>query len=120
MSFNIHLKKISVVHSDWMNRSYLNPMGWYTSWVSFLVQWDTSPSSHPDLDFTMTHVRYGCSIEHTTGQLTHTRRSDGGPEPDGTLQKVVRDCRDNIRYYRQIYLDGPDPIAFMSITVEDL
>ena len=65
----------------------------------------------------MAHVRYGCSIQHTTGQLTHTRHSDGGPEPDGDLQKVVRD---NIRYYRQIYLDGPDPIAFMSITVEDL
>jgi hypothetical protein len=22
---------------------------------------------------------------HSTGQLTHTRRSDGAPEPDGTL-----------------------------------
>jgi hypothetical protein len=25
MSFNSHLKKIIVVHSDWTNRSYLNP-----------------------------------------------------------------------------------------------
>ena len=34
------------------------------------------------LDFTMTHTRYGRSIQHTTGQLTHTRRSDGVPDPD--------------------------------------
>jgi hypothetical protein len=26
MSFNIHLKKFSVVHSDRTNRSYLNPL----------------------------------------------------------------------------------------------
>jgi hypothetical protein len=31
------------------------------------------------------------AIQHTTGQLTHTRRSDGAPEPDGSLQKVARD-----------------------------
>jgi hypothetical protein len=37
------------------------------------------------LDFTLTHTRYGRSIQHTTGQLTHTRRSDGVPEPDGAL-----------------------------------
>jgi hypothetical protein len=30
------------------------------------------------LDFTVSHTCYGCSIQHTTGQLTHTRRSDGG------------------------------------------
>jgi len=49
----------------------------------------------------MTHPRYGRSIQHTAGQLTHTRRLDGAPESDGTLQKVVRD---KIRHYRQIYL----------------
>jgi len=37
------------------------------------------------LDFTMTHTRYGRSIQRTTGQLTHTRRSDGAPELDGAL-----------------------------------
>jgi hypothetical protein len=47
------------------------------------------------LDFTMTHTRYGRSIQHTTGQLTHTRRY-GAPAPDGDLQKVVRD---KIRHY---------------------
>jgi hypothetical protein len=26
--------------------------------------------------------------------------------------------RDKIRHYRQIYLDRPDPIAFMSVTVD--
>ena len=34
------------------------------------------------LDFTMTHTRYGRSIQHTTGQLTHTNLSDGDPESD--------------------------------------
>ncbi len=37
------------------------------------------------LDFTMTYTRYGRSIQHTTGQLTHTRSSDGAPELDGAL-----------------------------------
>jgi hypothetical protein len=67
------------------------------------------------LDFTLTHTRYGRSIQHTTGQLTHTRRSDGAPEPDGAIQKVDRD---KIRHYRQIYLDRPDPIAFMTVEVD--
>ena len=67
------------------------------------------------MDFTLTHTRYGRSIQHTTGQLTHTRRSDGAPEPDGAIQKVDRD---KIRHYRQIYLDGPDPIAFMPVAVD--
>ena len=67
------------------------------------------------LDFTLTHTRYDRSIQHTTGQLTHTRRSDEAPEPDGALQKVTRD---KIRHYRQIYLDRPDPIAFMPVAVD--
>ena len=71
-----------------------------------------SPPHTLILDFTMTHTRYGRSIQHTTGQLTHTRRSDGAPEPDGALQEVVRD---KIRHYGQIYLDRPDPIAFMPL-----
>jgi hypothetical protein len=37
------------------------------------------------------------------------------PESDGALKKVVRD---KIRHFFQIYLDRPDPIAFMSITVD--
>ena len=51
---------------------------------------DLPPPHTLILDFTMTHTRYGCSIQHTTGQLTHTRCSDGVPESDGPLQKVVR------------------------------
>ena len=65
----------------------------------------------------MTHTRYGRSIQHTTGQLTRTRRSDGAPELDGALQKVARD---KIRHYRQIYLDKPDPIDFMPVAVDTL
>jgi hypothetical protein len=40
------------------------------------------------LDFTMTHTFYGRSHVHSIGQLTNTRRSDGVPEPDGTLRVV--------------------------------
>ncbi len=67
------------------------------------------------LYFSMIHTRYGGSIQHTAGQLTHTRRSDGAPEPDGVLQKVDRD---KIRHYRQIYPDRPDPITFIPLAVD--
>ena len=67
------------------------------------------------LDVTMTHMRHVRSIQHTTGQLTHTRSSDGAPELNGDLQKVARD---QIRQYRQIYLDKPDPIAFIPVAVD--
>ena len=43
------------------------------------------------MDFTLTHTRYGRSNLHPIGQLTHTRRSDGDPEPDGALKAVARD-----------------------------
>ncbi len=42
------------------------------------------------MDFTMTHVRFGRPHLHPIGQLSHTRRSDGAPDPDGDLQEVVR------------------------------
>jgi hypothetical protein len=38
-----------------------------------------------------THTCHGRSIQLTTGQFTHTRRSDGSPETDGDFQKVVRE-----------------------------
>ena len=41
-------------------------------------------------DFTMTHVRFGCSHLYPIGQLTHTRSLDGVPDPDGTLKESVR------------------------------
>jgi hypothetical protein len=52
---------------------------------------------------------------HPIGQLTHTSRSDGVPNPDGDLQTVVRD---KIRHYRQIYLTLADPIDFIVVTVD--
>jgi hypothetical protein len=67
------------------------------------------------MDFTLTHTRYGRSNLHPIGQLTHTRRSDGVPEPDGVLKTVVRD---KIIHYRQVYLNRPDPIAFMPLAVD--
>ena len=60
----------------------------------------------------MTHPRYGRSHVHPFGQLTNIRRSDGAPEPDGAL-KVV--SRKQIIHYRQLYIDRPEPIAFMPV-----
>ena len=54
-------------------------------------------------------------FQHISGQITHTRCSDGDPESDGVLQKVVRD---KIRHHRQIYLNRPDPIVFIPVTVD--
>jgi hypothetical protein len=51
------------------------------------------------LDFTLTHTRFGRSQMSSLGQLTHTRRTDGAPEPDGTLRTVTRA---KIRHYRQL------------------
>ena len=52
---------------------------------------------------------------HPSGQLTNIRRSDGAPEPDGTLKVVTRK---KIIHYRQLYLDRPEPIAFMPVSVD--
>jgi hypothetical protein len=49
------------------------------------------------------------------GQLTYTRRTDNAPEPDGPFQTVVKA---KIRHYRQMYLNRPDPIAFMPVAVD--
>ena len=50
---------------------------------------------------------------HSIGQLTHTRRSDGAPEPDGVLRTVDRT---KIHHYTDI--DRPEPIPFMSVAVD--
>ena len=63
----------------------------------------------------MTHPRYGRSRVHPIGQLTNTRCSIGVPEPDGTLRVVDRK---KIIHYRQLYIDRPDPIAFMPVAVD--
>ena len=49
------------------------------------------------MDFTLTHTCFGRSNLHSIGQLTHTRRTDGAPEPDGALKSVTRD---KIHHYR--------------------
>jgi hypothetical protein len=51
----------------------------------------------------------------TTGQLTNTRRSDDAPEPDGVLRVVARK---QILHYRQLYINRPDPIAFLPSAVD--
>jgi hypothetical protein len=40
---------------------------------------------------------------------------DGAPEPDGTLKAVARK---RIIHYRQLYIDRPEPIAFMPVAVD--
>ena len=67
------------------------------------------------LDFTLTHPRFGRSHVHPIGQLTNTRRSDGAPELDGALRAVARK---KILHYRQLYIDRPEPIAFMPVAVD--
>jgi hypothetical protein len=66
------------------------------------------------MDVTMTHDRYGRTTQHTNGVITHRVPSTGAPQPDGVLNKAVRM---KIRYYRQIYVDRPDPIVFLPIAV---
>ncbi len=73
------------------------------------------PPSTLILDFTMTHTRYGRSHVHSIGQLTNIRSSDGAPEPDGALKVVVRK---KIIHYRQLYIDRPEPIAFVPVAVD--
>jgi hypothetical protein len=67
------------------------------------------------LDFTMTHTHYGRSQLSSLGQLTHNMRLDGAPEPDGALRE---ETRTKIRHYRQLYINRPDPIAFMPVAVD--
>ncbi len=67
------------------------------------------------LDFTLTHTRFGKSQLFSLGQLTHTRRTDGAPEPHGALRTVVRA---KIHHYRQLYINRPEPIAFMPVAVD--
>jgi hypothetical protein len=40
---------------------------------------------------------------------------DGVPEPDGSLQTVVRD---KIRHYGQNYVNQPDPMSCIPVTVD--
>jgi hypothetical protein len=62
----------------------------------------------------MTHDHYGRTTQDTNGSLTHRVSPTGAPQSDGVLNESVRL---KIRHYRQIYEDSPDPIVFLSITV---
>ncbi len=64
------------------------------------------------LDFTLTHTRCGRSHVNSTGQLTNTTCLDGTPDPDGDLRVVTRK---KIFHYHQLYIDRPEPIAFLTV-----
>ncbi len=66
----------------------------------------------------MTHPRYGRSHTNPIGQLTNLSRSDGVPEPDGFLKVVRKKERKKIIHYRQLYIDRPEPIAFIPVAVD--
>ena len=63
----------------------------------------------------MTHIRFGRSDLHPMDQLTNTRSSDGAPDPDVALKEVARI---KISHYRNLYLNHPDPIAFIPLAVD--
>ena len=63
----------------------------------------------------MTHVRFGCSHLHPLGQFTHTKCSDGAPDPDGSLKESIGI---KSRHQRNIYLNRPYPISFVSLVVD--
>ena len=63
----------------------------------------------------MTDTRYGRSQLSSLGQLTHSRRSDGVPEPDGAFREA---SRTKILHYRHLYINRPDPITFMPVAVD--
>ena len=67
------------------------------------------------MDYTMTHIRFGHSHVYPIVQLTNTRRSDGDPDPDGSLKEV---STIKIRHYRNVYLNHPDPIAIIPLAVD--
>ena len=69
------------------------------------------------MDVTMTQVRYGRTTERTNGAFTHRVSSTGAPQSDGDLNKEVRM---KIRHNRQIYVDKPDPIVFLPVSVSTL
>jgi hypothetical protein len=68
------------------------------------------------LDFTLNQTHYVSSHVHNTGQLTNTRYSDDTPDPDGVLRVVT--WKKILHYYHQLYIDRPEPIAFLSVTVD--
>ena len=61
----------------------------------------------------MTHDRFGFSVVHTNGTLTHRLRSTEAPQPDGDLNNTVRLKN---KHYKRIYDDLSEPVVFMSVT----
>ena len=63
---------------------------------------------------TVTRATFGRTTQRTNGEITHRVSSTGDPQSDGALNKA---SRIKIRHYREIHTDSPDPIVFLSVTV---
>jgi hypothetical protein len=99
-------------------------------WPSFCVDtrddddWSWwKPYKHPYLEnyLFISHIQFRSHDDHFPIPLWETWfcqslgvPSTGAPQSDGVLNKTVRM---KIRHYRQIYVDRPDPIVFLSIVV---
>ena len=75
---------------------------------------DRFPPRTMMMDVTMTHDLFGCSTQRTNGSLTHRVSSTGAPQPDGVLKNATSK---QIRHYRQLYADKPDPVIFLPVAV---
>ena len=67
------------------------------------------------MDVTMTHDRFGCSTQCINGALTHRVFSTGSPQSDGDLNN---ETSKKIHYYHQFYVDNPDPVIFLTVSVK--
>jgi hypothetical protein len=112
----------SKIH-DWVVYKLVGFLGWsreliftrlHRSRVKNVIWSCPPPPRTLIMDFTLTHTRFRRSNLDPIGQHTHTRSSDGPPEPDGVLKSVTRA---NIIHYRQVYLNRPDPTVFMPVEV---
>ena len=59
---------------------------------------------------------FGLDVHISTRWVNlHTSHSDGVPDPDGSLKDTTRI---KIRHYHNVYLNRPDPIAFVPLAVD--
>ena len=94
-------------------RHMMSTCVWVSSVFIFLIVW--AWQFYP-LAFALFYSAENKHIyAYGMGQLTNTRRSDGAPDPDVVFKEVVRI---KISHWRNLYLNLPDPIAFLPLSVD--